>query len=221
MKSLKDVVEVRFQTATARDGDTSNKKQSWTCPITNDILGPGSKAAYVVPCGHAFSGGAIKEITSTSEGEGVPNTCPRCDAPYASNDLIPILPTAATDIARLALRVKTLKEQGLTHALKKSSSEKASKKRKKLDDAATRTSSSTAIDSTKEKASQSGNGAIQNSATRALTDKVLAEQEAKKRRLAGNGNLSGLFSSRDQNKPVGKSADFMTRGFTIPADAKR
>ena len=50
MKSLKDVVEVRFQTATAKDGETTNKKQIWTCPITNDILGPGSKAAYIVPC---------------------------------------------------------------------------------------------------------------------------------------------------------------------------
>ncbi|TKA63931.1 hypothetical protein B0A55_10302, partial [Friedmanniomyces simplex] len=59
ISSLKDVVEVKFEldpkaTATA-------KHEVWRCPVTGDKLGPGSKAVYLVPCGHAFSGTAIKE----------------------------------------------------------------------------------------------------------------------------------------------------------------
>jgi len=38
--------------------------------------------------------------------------------------------------------------------------------------------------------------------------------------MESNKNLSSLFSSRDQTKPIGKSSDFMSRGFTIPAHQK-
>ncbi|GAB7339166.1 hypothetical protein MBLNU457_5830t1 [Dothideomycetes sp. NU457] len=223
VKSLKDIVEVRFEVDTS--GPTKPGREVWKCPITNDVLGPGSKAAYLVPCGHAFSGSAIKEISGEK--------CLVCDTAYASNDVIPILPTNPTDIARLSLRAKTLKENGLTHSLKKASKEKKDKKRKVRDEAETDGAPSL-IETKRERKdrdterSRTGNtptvaenAAIQNASTRALTEKVLAEQEARKKAKTGNENLKSLFSSRDQSRPIGKSADFMTRGYSIPANAKR
>jgi hypothetical protein len=64
VKSLRDVVEVRFQ---EEEKDETDKLQSptsskWVCPITKKPLGPGVKAVYLVPCGHAFSETAIKEM---------------------------------------------------------------------------------------------------------------------------------------------------------------
>lgn len=61
---LKDVVEVKFQND---EGDIAgfrgqNGGVTWVCPITNKQLGPGVKAAYIVPCGHAFSEIALKEV---------------------------------------------------------------------------------------------------------------------------------------------------------------
>jgi len=218
VKSLKDIVEVRFEVDTS--APTKSGRQVWKCPITSDILGPGSKAAYLVPCGHAFSGSAIKEVSGEK--------CLVCDTTYASNDVIPILPTVATDIARLSLRAKTLKENGLTHSLKKASKEKKDKKRKTRDEADVPPE---LVEAKREKKDQersrtgtstvAENTAIQNASTRALTEKVMAEQEARKKAKMGNENLKSLFSSRDQSKPIGKSADFMTRGYSIPANAKR
>lgn len=62
---------------------------------------------------------------------------------------------------------------------------------------------------------------IKNEGTASLTAKVLAEQEDrnKRRKMAPNENLKTLFSS--SNGVAGKQSDFMTRGFTIPAEAKR
>ena len=63
--SLKDVVEVKFVSEV--NSDTTNERQSpsskWVCPVSNKTLGPGAKAVYLVPCGHAFSSSAVKEIT--------------------------------------------------------------------------------------------------------------------------------------------------------------
>jgi hypothetical protein len=122
VKSLKDVVEVKFEvdeTPKTPNGGTG-RTEKWVCPITNKELGPAAKAVYIVPCGHAFAGSVVKELTE--------HICPQCNEPYAENDVIPILPSSDLDIARLNLRIKTLKEKGLTHSLKKAS---GSKKRKK------------------------------------------------------------------------------------------
>ena len=54
LRSLRDVVEVKFGT------DVENKK--WVCPVTSKVLGPGVKAMYLVPCGHAFAESVIKEM---------------------------------------------------------------------------------------------------------------------------------------------------------------
>jgi hypothetical protein len=201
VKSLKDVVEIKFDIDTNAAKDTKNP---WKCPVTGERLGPGEKAVYLVPCGHAFSATAIKEVSG--------ERCVTCDQEYASNDIIPILPTTPEDFARLSLRLKTLKEKGLAHSLKKAAKEsKKRKKRDELDEAPA------LVPVTDHKEANN----INNSSTAALTAKVLQEeQEAKKRRM-NNNNLKTLFSSRDQSKPIGKSRDFMTRGYDIPAGAKR
>lgn len=204
VKSLKDVVEVKFEVD--EDGG-----KGWKCPVTGNRLGPGSKAVYLVPCGHAFSGAAIKEVSGEK--------CLTCETEYASNDVIPILPTAETDIARLALRMKTLQEKGLTHSLKKASGSKKRKKRDQEIEVATEApKEGTPKASTPE---ETGNARINNSATASITAKVLQEQENAKKRKMENENVKSLFSNRDPSKPHGKSSDFMTRGFTVPAGGKR
>jgi hypothetical protein len=69
VKSLKDVVEVKFEIDKGVDGKMARsngdlgRTERWLCPITNRELGPGAKAVYLVPCGHAFAGSVVKEIT--------------------------------------------------------------------------------------------------------------------------------------------------------------
>ena len=62
MRSLRDVVEVKFTTADydKEKGDTEDRK--WACPMTNRALGPGVKAVYLVPCGHVFLESAVREL---------------------------------------------------------------------------------------------------------------------------------------------------------------
>jgi hypothetical protein len=71
VKSLKDVVEVKFEldkdASAVQNG--SSKGERYICPMTNKPLGPGSKAVYLVPCGHAFSAAAIKEVSGDAEGK--------------------------------------------------------------------------------------------------------------------------------------------------------
>ena len=61
---------------------------------------------------------------------------------------------------------------------------------------------------------------IKNAVTASLTARVLAEEQekAKRRKLDPNENLKSLFSSGNKKH---KDGDFMTRGFSIPADARR
>lgn len=128
------------------------------------------------------------------------------------------MPTTEEDIARLQLRAKTLKEKGLTHSLKKA----GGKKRKKNGDSGEEKNGEATKngESKKEKKKATADG-IKNSATASLTARVLAEQEErnKRRKIENNENLSSLFSKDQGNK--GKNSDFMTRGFKIPAQAKR
>ena len=142
--------------------------------------------------------------------------------------MIVILPTASSDTDRLLRRVQTLKDQGLTHSLKKGSG--SGKKRKKncepaaieLDSKNMSTDSTIIPGHTSTLASnkmlKQGRG-IKNAATASLTAKVLAEEQAKskRRRMEPNQNLKSLFSSGNEQR---KDGDFMTRGFSIPAGAK-
>jgi hypothetical protein len=141
--------------------------------------------------------------------------------------VVPILPTAATDLARLNLRLRTLREKGLTHALKKAP---GSKKRKKGTadketnglgaeadgKAKTKSKSSSDEDKATPKPADNDTG-IKNSATASLTRKVLQEQEArnKRRKMGQNDNVKSLFNSSDNKPALGNSADYMTRGFSI------
>ncbi|KAJ5057081.1 Rtf2 RING-finger-domain-containing protein [Bipolaris maydis] len=224
VKGLKDVVEVKFEIDTAAESGASEK---WKCPITGERLGVGSKAVYIVPCGHAFAGSVMKEISEKA--------CLTCNEPYAENDIVPILPTAPTDIARLNLRLKTLKEKGLTHTLKKAPGSKKKRKHAAADGptssdtqttTATTKPSSSSDEDKKAKSKENGTTAkavsvtsdgIKNSATASLTRKVLQEQEErnKRRKMAQNDNVNSLFSNKEHKAAAGNSADFMTRGFSI------
>lgn len=121
VKGLKDVVEVKFYT----DGEerTSNGavKERWVCPITNKPLGPGSKAVYLVPCGHVFTAEGVKELKD--------GHCVTCGERYEDQDVIPIVPVKEEDVVRLGRRIKRLREKGLTHSLKEAKKVK-DKKRK-------------------------------------------------------------------------------------------
>jgi hypothetical protein len=67
VKSIRDVVEVKFEvvkeTSSVRKGGNM-KVEKWVCPVARKELGPGVKAVYLVPCGHAFSDAAVKEISA-------------------------------------------------------------------------------------------------------------------------------------------------------------
>ena len=197
VKSLKDVVEIIFEDAQT---DTRIKEQKWTCPVTKKELGESTKAVYIVPCGHAFAEAAIKMVDDEK--------CIQCSQLFASNDVIPILPTEDLDVAHLILRIQTLKDRGLTHSLKKvKKSKKASKDYKVTNDEGKQ----------KAKTQMSSNG-IQDAATASLTAKVLEEQDLrnKKRKAHNNENLESLYSKQEAVKK-GKNNDFMSRGFSIPA----
>lgn len=220
VKSLKDIVEVKFD----EDKDAAAKANGaasyefWKCPVTGDRLGPGAKAVYLVPCGHAFSGHAIKEVSGEK--------CLSCETEYASNDIIPILPTTATDLARLSLRTKTLQEKGLSHSLKKASGGKKRKKRDeptlevvaisdKTNGVAKSEETARVSSGVKSTAPPSASNGINNASTASLTAKVMQEQEKSKKRKMENDNVRSLFSSKDQSKPDRKNRDFMTRGFSM------
>jgi hypothetical protein len=139
--------------------------------------------------------------------------------------VIPILATVPADIARLNLRAKTLKEKGLTHALKKAP---GSKKRKKHADAATddaasaEAKASTSEEDKKaaaklERSERQADNGIKNASTAYLTKKVLKEQEErnKRRKLGQNDNVKSLFSKGNKMPDLANSKDYMTRGFSI------
>lgn len=121
VKGLKDVVEVKFYTDGEERASNGAVKERWVCPITNKPLGPGSKAVYLVPCGHAFTGEGVKELKDRH--------CVTCGERYRDEDVIPIVPIKEEDVARLQSRIKRLREEGLTHSLKEAKKSK-DKKRK-------------------------------------------------------------------------------------------
>ena len=239
MKSLKDVVEVKFEVDAEGENERVGgvvRSERWVCPITRVELGEAAKAVYLVPCGHAFAGAAVKEITG--------ERCLQCEEPCASNDVIPILPVVETDIARLMLRTKTLKEKGLAHSLKKVKTEKVKGEKKRKKGELEAPVASTDADSVPQlviapasgavpssaplsrvSTPQPGSGTstprasngIKNAATASLTARVLEEQQErnKRRKMEGNDNINSLFSTNTGKKQ--KDIDFMNRGFAIPS----
>ncbi|KAI4125193.1 MAG: hypothetical protein LQ338_004393 [Usnochroma carphineum] len=225
IKSLRDVVEVRF--GVEEDERGKNPRPSGlrlVCPVSGKVLGPGVKAVYLVPCGHAFAESAVREMPG--------ERCLQCNEPYSPDHVIPILPASTADKDRLRDRTSRLQSTGLTHSLKKSpDSGKKRKKDKSTKESEMRDAANIVAgpdmppphsDSPKESAAGLlSSKDIRNEGTASLTAKVLAEQEDrnKRRKMAPNENLKTLFSSG--NGMAGKQADFMTRGFSIPAEAKR
>jgi hypothetical protein len=226
VKGLRDVVEVKF--TVSKEG----KEEKKICPITSKELGPSTRAVYLVPCGHAFSEAAIREVAGES--------CVECNEPYTSENIIPVLPLAADDIARLIARASKLKEAGLTHSLKKTPGGK--KRKKHAESGAVPAEGETAVTNNvpeglveKTKARLADNGTapsksgtstpislgIKNVATASLTTKVLEEQEErnKRRKLGLNDNLKSLFSNEGYNSQARKGGDFMTRGYSLPKKA--
>lgn len=224
---MKDVVEVLFQA----DKDHKGPGERWICSVTSKELGPAVKAVYLVPCGHAFSHEAIKEMKSEQ--------CLQCNQGYEAGNVIPILPVGKEDLAFLENRMDKLAAAGLTHSLKKAPG--SGKKRKANGDvkAETKVDEAEPDKGVKETASapsplprsstpQSGastpktSHGIKDAATASLTAKVLEEEEAKKKRrkmMGENETLKSLFS-KSGGGPKQKDGDFMTRGYSIPANAR-
>ena len=142
----------------------------------------------------------------------------QCHEPYTPENIIPILPVSQTDKDSLESRIANLKAQGLTHSLKKAPG--TGKKRKKTATVEEATVAEEPIKSTQTK-SEKPESNIKNADTASLTAKVLAEQEErnKRRKLGANDNVKSLFSNK--NGMDEKHLDYMTRGFSIPTNAKR
>jgi len=226
VKGLRDIVEVKF--AVSKEG----KDEKWVCPITSKELGPSTKAVYLVPCGHAFSEAAIREVAG--------ETCVECNEPYTAENIISIIPLAKEDVAKLAARAAKLKEAGLTHSLKKAPGGKKRKKHTEVESVPAEGKSTTngASDGVSEKTkgrliqngtapSRSGTSTptsgIKNFATASLTAKVLDEQEErnKRRKLGLNDNIKSLFSNTGYSAQTHKGGDFMTRGYSLPKKTTR
>ena len=210
VKSLKDVVEVQFQES-VQDGAgvQLGRGADWICPLTNKVLGPSTKAVYLVPCGHAFSENAVKE----TPGQG---TCLTCETPFEPEHVIPILPAAAAEKQRLVQRLEDLRLKGLAHSLKKEKAASNGKKRKKGIE-----NGEVAVvgNHVEEKLAREKASSGINNSTTSLTAKMIAEESDRIKRRR-NENLQSLFSS-DKDQMAEKKVDFMTRGFSIPAGAKR
>lgn len=187
VSSLRDIIDIHF---------ASSPDHPFSCPLTTKPLGPSTRASYLVPCGHAFSTAALRQLD--------PASCPECESPFAARDIIPILPLAADDISRLETRMTNLRSSGLTHSLKKAP---GGKKRKKTKDV---------VEEAKVELVAAAPAGIKHAATAQLTGRVLEEQEMrnKRRKMELNDNLKTLFSSAGSKAQ--KGGDFMTRGFSIP-----
>ncbi|KAI5777203.1 Rtf2 RING-finger-domain-containing protein [Geopyxis carbonaria] len=199
--SLKDVLEVKFETLCDRSATNSKDETEamrWVCPISRKELGPGVRSVYLVPCGHVFSDSAVKEVGGTE------NKCLTCNTNYDLTNAIPINPTEPHEIEILQNRLKILGQRGLTHSLKKAPSTKKNLKRKNI----------SAVGNVQKRPKES---AIKNAATAGLTAKVLEDEESRhtQRKLEMSSNVKSLFSS---NHRKSDNNDFMSRGYSIPSD---
>jgi hypothetical protein len=165
--------------------------------------------------------------------------CVQCNQSYETENVIPILPLGKEESMFLENRMERLAAAGLTHSLKKAPS--SGKKRKangevkadvKVENGNPQKAGTpvASVPSPIPRSSTPQSGAstpkvsygIKDAATASLTAKVLEEEEAKKRRrkiMGENETLKSLFS-----KPEGgtkhSNGDFMTRGYSIPANAR-
>ncbi|KAL1840253.1 hypothetical protein VTJ49DRAFT_3044 [Mycothermus thermophilus] len=189
IKSLRDVVKLKFHQYKRPGARDKEEKETWACPVSLKELGPATKAVYLVPCGHVFAEAAIKQIQE--------DVCPECSEKFERRDIIPILPTDKAELDVLAARISDLRAKGLTHCLKKDKSNgKKDKKKRKAEEAerdgsanGKKTEGSTAKAPSKSEVESRVSG-IKNPMTASITARVLAEQEErnKRRRLAATAN---------------------------------
>jgi hypothetical protein len=162
--------------------------------------------------------------------------CVQCAAPYEERDVVPILPSTDKDKAFVVERMIALKALGLSHSLKKASGSKKRKANGSKDaepaaeisgvrdvkaDGKNKGSTSDArtdVPRSTSAVAKPVNG-LQNAATASLTARVLEEEEARKRRKRDNENINSLYTKKGDEKSR-KNTDFMTRGFSIPANAR-
>lgn len=168
IRSLKDIVKVRFR----KDG--SPGKQGWACPVSLKAFGPGTRAVYLVPCGHAFAEVAIKEI-------GDERRCPECSEAFEEENVIPVLPSTEADTKGLVERMERLQSEGLAHSLKKDK-KGGKKKRKRSDEEKAENGSAAEKGANGDKEAKAVRkddrvSGINNARTSSLTAKVLAEQD--------------------------------------------
>ncbi|KAJ5658321.1 uncharacterized protein N7484_001970 [Penicillium longicatenatum] len=227
VKGLRDIVELHFEVDTERTEHPSDKvnahrhqrREGWICPITAKPLGAGVKSVYLVPCGHVFTEEAVRQLKG--------DKCLQCDEAYTEDNIIPILPTKEEEKQRLIARGQKLAEQGLTHSLKKAPGSKKRKKHATTEnsvDAPSNTADAPKLAAGANNRSNTSTptpgGNIKNASAAKIAARVKDEQDEKNKRQkrAGlNENLDSLFTKKDSSK----SGDFMTRGFTIPASARR
>lgn len=166
IRSLRDVAKIKF----------SQSEDRWVCPISMKEMGPGTKAVYIVPCGHAFAEVAIAEIQEKN--------CPECSEPYTDENIISILPTTEKEIQKLEARLESLRAKGLTHTLKKDKSEK--KKKRKGEDTTGDDVAATESNKKAKKDTDARISGINNPMAASLTARVLAEQDQrnKQRKIA-------------------------------------
>jgi hypothetical protein len=174
--SLRDIQVLKIHCHTP----PGRKDPLWACPISLKTLGPATKAAYLIPCGHVFAKEALREVKE--------RTCPECGTEFEPENEIPILPTDEEDIKRMAERIERLNASKQTHALKKMKADKAEKRKRKAEEVyngeGTPKEKKTKSEGDKiEKAQKDGRvTGINNALAASLTAKVLAEQDIRDRR---------------------------------------
>ena len=201
IRSLRDVVKLRFNIR--RDEKRGDIR---TCPLSMKELGAGTRAVYIVPCGHVFTEIVMRELLAAEENPATttttttdaapetikPNHCPECSEAFLQRDLVPILPVGEAHIEKCTTRIEALRTAGLTHNLKKDKSASGKKKRKAgtgtgaEDEEGKKThenslNGSKSASAPKEKKQKRDrddiSSRINNSMTASLTAKVLAEQD--------------------------------------------
>ena len=166
----------------------------------------------------------------------------QCNEIYMEDNVIPILRTSEVEVTRLTSRIKTLREKGLTHSLKKAPGTKKRKKNLNATGAITEADNGTEANGGNKRADASSDrisladresimskptsktsASIRNADTASLTVKVLREQEErnKRRRMEKNTNIETLFLKKDPKQLYAESNDFMSRGFTIPTKSEK
>ncbi|KAI0164119.1 Rtf2 RING-finger-domain-containing protein [Xylariaceae sp. FL1272] len=190
IKSLKDVVKVRFNVRKDRKGEVP------VCPLSMKELGPATKACYVVPCGHVFAEAGMRELIAAESGPGSDpksngdnpekkdkkRACAECSEIFVDRDIIPVLPVDEQDIEKCTARIEELRALGLAHNLKKEKSASGKKKKRKADEETNGDMEGEKKEKKVRKDKEGIESRINNSMTASLTAKVLAEQDELSRR---------------------------------------